>query len=118
VYADLDITDSEIKTLNVSPRVGITTDLGQWGALALYTGATYLKADLELTGRVTIPLGSDIGFLGKALEVDYAIDQRNKDKWNFLVGGNWDIAKSFGLQAEVGFGESRNNVISSVTYRF
>jgi hypothetical protein len=52
------------------------------------------------------------------LVVDYVVDERNKDPWNALVGGNWDISKSLSLQGEVGFGGSRENIITSITYRF
>ncbi len=119
-YSDLDIVDSRIEGFNFSPRIGFTHDLGRWGAAAVYTGATYLYADVELEGQAIIPvpplLVPAIG--GRQLVVDYAIDERNKDRWNYLVGGNWDISKSLSLQAEVGFGESRDNVITSMTYRF
>lgn len=50
--------------------------------------------------------------------VDFEIDQRNKDRWNYLVGGNYDFSKSFAVQAEVGFGGSREHVIAGAMLRF
>jgi hypothetical protein len=118
-FSDLDIVDSRIEAWNISPRIGFTHDLGRWGAAAIYTGATYLSADVELTGQVTIPLPPPLWIpVGRELVVDYAVDERNKDPWNALVGGNWDISKSLSLQGEVGFGGSRENIITSITYRF
>jgi hypothetical protein len=118
-FSDLDIVDSRIEAWNISPRIGFTHDLGRWGAAAVYTGATYLSADVELTGQVTIPLPPPLWIpVGRELVVDYAVDERNTDPWNALVGGNWDISKSLSLQGEVGFGGSRENIITSITYRF
>jgi len=46
-----------------------------------------------------------------------AISQR-KDRWNYLLGFNWDLNKSWSVMAEAGFGESRENFIAGVTYRY
>jgi hypothetical protein len=118
-YSDLDIVGTAVEALRFSPRIGFTHDLGRWGAAAIYTGADYLSADVELTGRVTIPLPPFLWLsVGRELVVDYAIDERNRDFWNALMGGNWDISKSFSLQGEIGLGGSRDEIIPSVTYRF
>ncbi|MHC4521774.1 MAG: hypothetical protein ACYTAS_24540 [Planctomycetota bacterium] len=120
VYTDLSIVDSTIETFSVSPRIGFSHGVGEWGTIAVYTGATYLNADVELTGQYTIPLPPVLWLPagGRTLVVDYKIDEGNADRWNYLVGGNWDINRSLSLQAEVGFGESRDNVITSMAYRF
>jgi hypothetical protein len=99
---------------------GTNVGIGKWGTIAVYTGATYLNADVELTGQVAIPLPPILWLPagGRTLVVDYAVDERNADRWNYLVGGSWDISRSLSLQAEVGFGESRDNVITSMTHRF
>ncbi len=118
-YSDLDIVDSRVEAWNISPRIGFTHDLDRWGAAAIYVGATYLSADVELTGQAPIPLPPALWTpVGRELVVDYAIDQRNKDPWNAIVGGNWDVSKSMSFQGEVGFGGSRDSIVTSVTYRF
>jgi hypothetical protein len=50
--------------------------------------------------------------------VQYSLDKRPKDAWNFLVGGQYQFNKSWMLRAEVGFLNSRTQVLSGVQYRF
>ena len=113
----IDIVDSNVQALNISPRAGYLFDLGRFGSLALYSGATYLKADVRLKGKVSFDTSSIPG-LGPQTTVEFEIDQRNKDRWNMLVGANWDLSRRFAIQAEAGFLGSRTNVVGSVTYRF
>jgi hypothetical protein len=55
---------------------------------------------------------------GDVTTIDYSIRQRNKDKWNYLLGFNWDINKNWSISAESGFGGSRDNMIALATFRF
>ena len=50
--------------------------------------------------------------------VDYSIDKRPKDMWNFLVGGQYQLSKSWMFRFEAGFLTSRTHVITGVQYRF
>ncbi len=105
--------------MNISPRIGLTADVGELGSLAAYVGATYLDAAVDLAGSVTFDTSdNEVPGLDETVTVDYQIHQRNKDKWNYLVGFNWDIRKFFSLHAEAGFGGSRQNFVASATYRF
>jgi hypothetical protein len=45
----------------------------------------YLDAEITVNGQVSTPDG--------LLTIDYTIDQQNTDRWNTLIGGNWDISK-------------------------
>jgi len=47
----------------------------------------------------------------------FRISQRNKDRWNGLLGFNWDMNKHWSVMAEAGFGGSRENFIAGATYR-
>ena len=50
---------------------------------------------------------------------DYIIDQENKDKWNALLGFNWDINKRLSWSAEYnGFIGSRDAFISSLSWKY
>ena len=40
------------------------------------------------------------------------------DRFNYLIGFNWDIDRILSIHTEAGFGGSRTNVISTFTYRF
>jgi len=50
--------------------------------------------------------------------VEYSLDKKPKDKWNFLVGGQYQLSKSWMFRAEVGFLSSRTHVIAGAQYRF
>jgi hypothetical protein len=61
---------------------------------------------------------SGIPELGDETELDVTIFQGNKDRWNMLVGANWEVRKWLSLHAEGGFLGSRTNVVGSMTFRF
>jgi len=85
--------------------------LGNKGNLALYLGGSYLDADLMIDGSWTVP--------STDFQIDYLIDQENKDKWNAVLGANWDISSRWSLQAEyTGFVGSRETWMGSLTWRF
>ncbi len=114
-YTDVDIADSKIEAINISPRIGFAHDLNQWGAVAVYTGAAYLHSDNDIKGKVSLDVPPAIG---DTLNIGYAVHQQNKDCWNMLLGGNWDVNKNISLQGELGFLGTRDSLIASVTIRF
>ncbi len=50
--------------------------------------------------------------------VQYSMDKRPKDMWNFIVGGQYQFSKHFMVRAEYGFLASREQFITGVQYRF
>jgi hypothetical protein len=50
--------------------------------------------------------------------VNYSLDKRPKDMWNFIVGGQYQFNKTWMLRAEVGFLTSRLQVLAGMQYRF
>jgi hypothetical protein len=111
-YADMEGNDTEGTVWSVAPRVGRVFPTGNLGNLAVYLGGSYLESDLTITGTEVLPGPG-------GLAVDYKIDQRNKDKWAALIGGNWDITRRWSLMAEYhGFTGSRESFIASVGYRY
>lgn len=50
--------------------------------------------------------------------VNYAMDKRPADMWNFIVGGQYQFSKHFMVRAEYGFLGSREQLITGVQYRF
>lgn len=50
--------------------------------------------------------------------VEYSLDKRPEDMWNLIVGGQYQLNKSWMFRLEVGFLTSRTHVISGVQYRF
>ncbi len=115
-WTDVDIIPNTVTALNITPRIGMTGDMGDRGTLAVYLGATYLRAEVDITGE--IPLDTPGGPDGDVTTLSFLISQRNKDRWNYLLGFNWDLNKSWSVMAEAGFGGSRENFIGGVTYRF
>jgi hypothetical protein len=77
----------------------------------LFAGGNYLKTELTVEGQVSTPDG--------LIVIDYTIEQSNKDRWNLLLGYNWDFNKRWAWTLEYdGFIGSREAFITSVTRRF
>ncbi len=82
------------------------------------------KAKYETATRAIETAG---GFLNAADEtvknledgtVQYSLDKRPKDMWNFVVGSQFQINKNFMIRAEYGFLSSRTQFIGMLQYRF
>lgn len=72
-------------------------------------------------------LGSAAGFLNSMDEalndeqnasVQYALDKRPKDMWNFVIGSQYQYNRHWMLRLECGFLGSRQQVIAGLQYRF
>jgi hypothetical protein len=50
--------------------------------------------------------------------VQYSLDKRPQDMWNFIVGGQYQYNKSWMVRAEAGFLTSRIQVLAGIQYRF
>jgi hypothetical protein len=102
-------TDGDIFT--ASPRGGRIFDLGRKGRLSLFAGANYIDSNVTAVGTVSTPEGQ--------LVIDYTIQQENKDKWNAVIGFNWDINRRLSWMAEYdGFTGSRDAFITSLAWRY
>jgi hypothetical protein len=115
-WTDVDIIDTTVTALNITPRIGMTGDMGDRGTVAVFMGATYLRAEVDIAGQVD--LDTPGGPNGDVTTLAFRISQRNKDRWNYLLGFNWDWNKNWSVMAEAGFGGSRENFFAGVTYRF
>jgi hypothetical protein len=114
---DLNILQDDAIAIQISPRLGISAVAGGWGTISTFIGATYLKADVTVNGDITFDT-SGIDTLNDTSILKFRVDQENADKFNYLIGFNWDIDRNWSIHTEAGFGGSRTNVISSITYRF
>ena len=72
---------------------------------------------LETTGNL---LNSIDGALNddQTATVQYSLNKRPKDAWNFVVGSQYQINKHFMIRAEAGFLGSRTQFIGGLQYRF
>ncbi len=110
-YADMEDSRTEGVVTTITPRVGRLVGLGRAGNLAIFGGGQYIDSQLDVEG--TFFFGDSGAF------VDYKIKQQNKDRWNLLIGGNWDINKHWSASLEYsGFIGSREGVVASVGLRF
>ena len=50
--------------------------------------------------------------------VQYSLDKKLKDPWNFIVGSQFQLSKSFMIRAEYGFLGTRTQFIGGLQYRF
>jgi hypothetical protein len=108
--SDLDIGDSTIEAFVISPRVGITADLGSLSG-SFYVGAMYQDVDEQQNGTVKFPVA------GQAVPVGYDVISEAEDKWNYLVGANLKASESWNYGIEVGFSK-RTHVMATLNYRF
>lgn len=108
-YADMDTTDTEGISITITPRAGRILNLNKWGNLSLFGGGNYFDTELTITGSIGI----------EGLTIDYTVEQKNEDKWNLLIGGNWNINERWSWSAEYnGFIGSRDAFITSFGFRF
>ena len=75
------------------------------------------KAALERAGTFLDSANTALTNASSAT-VEYSIDKRPEDMWNFMVGSQYQINKSWMLRLEVGFLSSRTHLITGVQYRF
>lgn len=55
---------------------------------------------------------------GTSATVQYSLEKNLKDKWNFLIGSQYQLNKHWMLRAEYGFLGSRTQFMTSLQYRF
>ncbi len=81
--------------------------------------AKYETANRTLTAASNLLTSVD-GALNddQTATVQYSLDKTLKDKWNFVVGSQFQINKHFMFRAEVGFLGSRTQFMGGVQYRF
>jgi len=110
-YADMVGSETDGVNFTATPRGGYVFKLGRNGNLSTFFGGNYLDSELTVDGLATAP-GTDLIF-------DYIIDQENKDKWNAVIGFNWDINKRLSWSAEYnGFIGSRDSYITSLVWKY
>jgi hypothetical protein len=81
-------------------------------------------AKYETANRALSSAGNFLNSLDQALNdenystVQYSIDKRPRDMWNFIVGSQYQYSKHWMIRGEVGFLGSRSQVIVGMQYRF
>ncbi len=110
-YTDLKDTRTDGYTMGFSPRGGRVISLQKLGNLAVFFGAQYIKAEMDLDGSYTFP-GTDVS-------VEYLVSQSNKDRWTLTLGYNWEINRRWSWSFEYsGFIGSRKTFVTTTSFRF
>ena len=114
-YSDIDIVDGDITTLTISPRVGLLVDSPAIkGSLAFWVGAMYMKYKQTITDDINL---NELDPRLPSVQLDFKLDVKNDEPWNFLFGGQWEITKRWQIMAEGGVGE-RKQLILGAFFRF
>jgi len=81
--------------------------------------AKYNAANRALTraGEILESADKAINTIGNST-VQYSMDKKPKDAWNFIVGSQYQLNKHFMLRGEVGFLSSRTQFLVGMQYRF
>ena len=123
----LDLTGIETKVDNGISKVQNTqVQVDTW-----WTGLTPVEqknpvniAKYETANRALETAGGFLNGLDQALNdenystVQYSLDKRPKDMWNFIIGTQYQHNKHWMVRFEYGFLGSRNQIIAGLQYRF
>ncbi len=104
--ADLDISLTDAKATVISSRIGWNGKIGKFTGV-LWVGVMY--QDISQTLDLPLDIGEDTLLV--------SIDQSTQEAYNYVIGGNWDITRSFSILAEIGLGK-RTSQMLNFTYRF
>lgn len=103
---DLDISLTDAKATVISSRIGWNGKIGGFAGV-LWVGVMY--QDIAQTLDLPLGIGEDTLLV--------TIEQSTQEAYNWVIGGNWDINRSFSILAEIGMGK-RTSQMLSFTYRF
>jgi hypothetical protein len=103
---DLDISITDAKATVISSRIGWNGKIGGFSGV-LWIGAMY--QDIAQILDLPISIGED--------RLLVSIEQATQVPWNYVIGGQWDINRSFSLLVELGFHKRKSQMVN-LTYRF
>ena len=113
--SDINLTDGEVTTLTISPRLGILFEAPAIkGSGALWIGTMYMDYKETISDSINL---REIDPELPSLTLDYEVKIKNKEKFNFIFGGQWEITKRWQIMAEGGVGE-RKQLILGAFFRF
>jgi hypothetical protein len=105
---DLDIADSEITALVLSPRIGYQCMIGSWKG-KFWVGGMYQDVEQTIRGRVQF---------GRILEpVHFDVKQKAAKPWNMTLGMLFNVTPNINVTVEAGF-IGRDQILTAFGYRF
>jgi hypothetical protein len=72
---------------------------------------------LEAAGNFLNAASSAVNDLERST-IQYSLDKKQTDLWNFVIGGQYQPNKHLMIRGEVGFLSSRSQVLAGIQYRF
>ncbi|MNL28390.1 hypothetical protein D3C87_1500300 [compost metagenome] len=117
VITNINVSDDDIRATSFIPRVGYNLRTAKSGKFGFYLGANYLDTTVHLTGSYSLPLATDPN-VGQDVEVRYDLAQHPLDKWNTLLGINWELNETWSVILEAGFSTNKENQTVNFAYRF
>jgi len=111
-YSNIDLVDGDIKTLTISPRLGVLVDPAVIkGSFAFWIGAMYMDYKQTVTDSVNL---KELDPTLPAEDLEFEIDIKNEEPWNFLMGGQWEITKRWQMMVEGGVGNRRQFIFGTL----
>ena len=90
-----------------------------WGGLSLGEKADPVNiAKYAAANKALGVAGNALDAASRAETIQYSLDKRQHNAWNFVVGSQYQYNKSWAVRAEVGFLGTRTQVITGLQYRF
>jgi hypothetical protein len=123
----IDLDGAQEKVDNGLAKVGENQEAvdSWWAALTPVQQANPVnKARYNTANRALDAAGNVLTELDGALStassssVQYSLDKKSKDMWNFIIGTQYQYNRHFMLRAEIGFLGSRTQALCGIQYRF
>ncbi|WP_413586758.1 hypothetical protein [Bdellovibrio sp. HCB274] len=115
VVTDTNVSTSNSYSLNMIPRIGYNLQTPRSGKFGFYVGGNYLDSHADLTGTFSLPMASSP--IGHDVNVQYSIHEHATDRWNGVVGTNWEISDLWSVVLELGYSENRTMQTIDFVYR-
>lgn len=112
------IGDKPIESFTFAPRFGFLMSSGRFGTGSLWIGGMCLIATSEIHDTIDLRHHPRLANLIGQNDLNFSVQVEPKDRWNLLIGGNWEINKRWSLTAEVGGVMDRFHTIGAVMWRF
>ena len=80
--------------------------------------AKFSSGNTVLARAGEIPNAADVALSNVNSTVQFSMNKRLKNKWNFLIGSQFQLNKHWMLRAECGFLSSRLQATTGLQYRF
>jgi hypothetical protein len=107
----LTVITGEIDSIVVSPRVGYDFSRNSQIPLRAWIGAQYQDIQQTLTGNVKdLPLGDIAGSIPDS--ATFTVRQSLANKWNTLIGAQYEFTPNWVLISEFGFGQRKSAFVT------